>query len=131
MRFYWLLIGTLAVWRITHLLAAEDGPWEILARLRQRLGSGFWGKLMDCFYCLSVWVALPAAGWLGRSWPERILLWPALSGASVLLERATNPAFRAGRAVYAEDEEQPNALLRTEKNTGSDARAEEPGGASG
>lgn len=48
MRFYWLLLGSLCVWRITHLLVAEDGPWGAVVRLRALAGSGFWGKLLDC-----------------------------------------------------------------------------------
>lgn len=82
-------LTALAVWRITHLLAAEDGPGGLLARLRRLAGQGFWGELLDCFYCSSVWIALPFALWLGRGWSEVLLLWPALSGAAVLLERAT------------------------------------------
>ncbi len=127
MRFYWLLIGALAVWRITHLLQAEDGPWEVVVRLRRRLGAGFWGKLMDCFYCLSVWIALPAAWWLGQSWPERLILWPALSGAAILLERVTNPNLDTAPAAYTEDKEETDVLLRTEENAGRVARPERPG----
>ena len=103
MRFYWLALGILAGWRITHLCVAEDGPWDVLIRLRRALGSGFWGKLVTCFYCLSLWVAAPIAAWLGLSWSERLLLWPALSAGAILLERATlvQPAY------YREDEEGP------------------------
>ena len=59
--FYWLTLGILAVWRVTHLLQAEDGPWDMVVRFRLWLADGFWGRLLDCFYCLSIWVAL--AGW--------------------------------------------------------------------
>jgi hypothetical protein len=122
MRFYWLTVGALAVWRITHLVQAEDGPGEVLVRLRRRLGACFWGRLMDCFYCLSVWVALPFAASLGESWSERALLWPALSGAAILLERATSPA---GAANYWEDKEEPDVLLRTGESA---AGGGQPGG---
>jgi hypothetical protein len=91
MRFYGLLLGSLAVWRITHLLASEDGPWDLVLRLRKAAGSGFLGQMMDCFYCLSVWIALPFAFCIAESWREGLLLWPALSGAAILLERATAP----------------------------------------
>ena len=84
-----LTVGAVAVWRITHLLHAEDGPWDALARLRRLAGNGVWGKMLDCFNCASVWVALPLAAVLGTQWKERLLLWPALSGAAILLERAT------------------------------------------
>jgi hypothetical protein len=91
MRFYGLVLGSLAVWRITHLLANEDGPWDLVLRLRKAVGSGFLGQMMDCFYCLSVWVALPFAFGIANDWREGLLLWPALSGAAILLERATAP----------------------------------------
>jgi hypothetical protein len=84
-----LAIGALAVWRITHLFHAEDGPWDLLAHLRRLAGNGAWAKMLDCFYCLSVWIALPFAAALGHNWANRALLWPALSGAAILLQRAT------------------------------------------
>jgi hypothetical protein len=93
------VILSLAVWRLTHLLNAEDGPWQILARLRKLAGSGFWGEFMDCFYCLSIWIAAPFAWWQGGRWTERLLLWPAISGAAILLERATAPTL----PIYTED----------------------------
>jgi hypothetical protein len=93
------VVASLAVWRITHLLNAEDGPRQILARLRKLAGSGLWGQLLVCFYCLSIWVAAPFAYCLGGAWPQRLLLWPAFSGAAILLERVTAPA----PPIYTED----------------------------
>ena len=89
MDFYRLVIGVLVVWRITHLLFAEDGPWDVIIRLRRRAGDGFWGKLLDCFYCLSLWIAAPLTLLLGNGWAERLLLWPALSAGAILVERLT------------------------------------------
>ncbi|HEX6738106.1 MAG TPA: hypothetical protein VF310_07545 [Vicinamibacteria bacterium] len=86
---FWFLVGSLAVFRVTHLLAAEDGPWQLLLRLRLWLGPSVLGALLDCFYCLSLWVAAPVAWALGQTWPERLLLWPALSGAAIVLERVS------------------------------------------
>ena len=57
----WFLISALAVWRATHLLHAEDGPWDVFLRLRRLSGEGMIGRLFDCFYCLSLWVAAPFA----------------------------------------------------------------------
>ena len=103
MDFYWLVLGSLCVWRITHLLQAEDGPGDVVVRLRRRLGDGFWGKLMDCFYCLSVWIALPIALLVGHDWTQRLFLWPALSAAAILLERITQREPDATPAPYVED----------------------------
>jgi hypothetical protein len=88
-RFEDFLIGALCVWRVTHLLHAEDGPFNLAARLRVLAGSGFWGQAMDCFYCLSLWVALPVSLLVSTGVLKFILLWPALSGAACLLEQAT------------------------------------------
>jgi len=108
MKRYRFILGLLTVWRITHLLNAEDGPWEVVVSLRRAAGDGFWGKLLDCFYCLSLWVAAPLAFLLGKSWWERALLWPSLSAGASLLEQATNPALRTQPAPFAEDPAKEN-----------------------
>jgi hypothetical protein len=82
-------LATLAVWRVTHLLAREDGPWDILQRLRRQLGAGLLSRLVACFYCLSVWVALPFAWFLKGDAAETFVGWLALSGGAILLERLT------------------------------------------
>ena len=101
----------LAAWRVTHLLAREDGPEDLIFRLRARLGDSVLGRAMDCFYCLSVWIALPFALLLPGSWLDRVLGWLALSGAACLLERVTTKL-----------EEAPHVLRSKEGDDG------EPGG---
>lgn len=85
----WLafLLGSFSVWRITHLFNAEDGPWDVIIRFRRLLGNGFFGHLTDCFYCLSMWVSLAFALVLGHSYLEKFMLWWAMSGAAILLQR--------------------------------------------
>jgi hypothetical protein len=85
-----LIVVILVVWRVTHLLWAEDGPADIFAHLRRLAGSSFLGRLLDCFYCLSLWVALPLAWVSGSGWLERGLLWLSISGGAILLERVTS-----------------------------------------
>jgi len=89
MHFYWLTLGVLAVWRITHFFNAEDGPFSIVVRLRRLMGTSILGEILDCFYCLSVWVAIPFAFWIGSGVKEIAILWLALSGAAIILERFT------------------------------------------
>jgi hypothetical protein len=86
-RWFRLLVAILATWRLTHLLALEDGPGDIIAIFRQWLGEGFFGKLMDCFFCVSLWIAAPMAYLLLNRWREWPMLWLALSGAACLLEK--------------------------------------------
>jgi hypothetical protein len=83
----WFVLAILATWRITHLLAKEDGPADLVVRFRARLGHGMAGKLMDCFECLSLWVAVPIAFFVSRRPLDLLLIWLALSGAACLLER--------------------------------------------
>jgi len=85
MTWYEFMLGSLAVWRLTHLLTDEDGPFDWIARLRRRVGG-----LMDCFYCLSLWIAALLAPLLSHSWREGVLAWPALSGAAILVNRLAN-----------------------------------------
>ena len=96
-----LIFAVLAVWRLTHLLTTEDGPFDIVARLRRLSGSSFFGKLLDCFYCLSLWVAAPFALLSQRAWQDRLLLWLALSGAAILLNRLAD-TIAPDRPVYFE-----------------------------
>ena len=83
-------LASLAIWRVTHLLAEEDGPANVVVRLRERAGDGHLGELMDCFYCLSVWVAAPFGLALARRPRDAPLYSLALSGAACLLEQATS-----------------------------------------
>ncbi len=124
MNLYWLLLGVLGVWRVAHLLHAEDGPWDIIVRLRKRAGAGVWATLLDCFYCLSLWIAVPFALLIGESWKERLFLWPAISAGAIILEDITRRVRGAPKAPFIEDQEERNAVLRPEKGA---ALPEDPG----
>ena len=80
--------ASLAAWRVTHLVVEEDGPADVVVRLRRRAGDGMAGAAMDCFYCFSVWVGVAFAPAVTQR-PRRLpLVALALSGAACLLERA-------------------------------------------
>jgi len=130
MKFYWLLLGLLTVWRLTHLLSAEDGPWDLVVRLRRAAGTGFWAGLLDCFYCLSLWIAAPFAYLIASSWIERLLLWPALSAGAIFFERVTLEKTPAPPYNYEGQED--SYVLRQEPPAVADADAESaPEGRSG
>ena len=86
-----LVLAVLATWRVTHLLASEDGPADIIVRFRALLGQSLAGKLMDCFHCLSLWIAALAALFVSRQPLEWLFCWLAISGAACLLERLGQP----------------------------------------
>ena len=90
------VLPVLAAWRLTHLLWAEDGPWNLIANLRRWLADhGI--RVFDCFYCLSLWIAALLAFAGAESLAIWLLDWLAISGAAILLERLT--AGNANRAA--------------------------------
>ncbi|HSZ51540.1 MAG TPA: hypothetical protein VK801_08200 [Caulobacteraceae bacterium] len=81
------VLAALATWRVSHLLAAEDGPGDVIFHLRRKLGTGWLGSLADCFNCLSLFVAAPVALFVSRQPIVWVVAWLALSGGACLLER--------------------------------------------
>lgn len=94
-----LLILALATWRLSSLLACEEGPADILAKLRLRLGVKFdkeskpygtnsLSKGVLCPWCSSIWFG---AAWalLWCAWPQAWLLaLPlALSAGAIMVEK--------------------------------------------
>jgi hypothetical protein len=113
-----LLVAVLATWRVTHLLQAEDGPGDVIVRLRRAAGAGFFGSLLDCFYCLSLWVAAPFALLAGSGWLDRGMLWLALSGGACLLERLQPSPLAPLAPIFIEDKEESDGLLRQQTSAG-------------
>lgn len=83
---FWFVLAVLAVWRAAHLLHVEHGPWGVFTRLRAQARRLRLGDLFACFYCLSLWLAAPAAWWLVSTWSERVVGWLALSAGAILIE---------------------------------------------
>ncbi|HLW69492.1 MAG TPA: hypothetical protein VKS22_02610 [Candidatus Binataceae bacterium] len=114
MPIYQFILGAIAAWRITHLLAFEEGPGALLESLRRRIKPGFWGKVFECFYCLSLWVAAPIALLIAQGWRERAILWPALSGGAILVERFNAGAPAMAPSYYTEDAAPENPDVETQ-----------------
>lgn len=95
MEFYWLVLGTLGTWRLTHLVALEEGPLALFEKLRRRAGPSILGQVLDCFYCLSLWSAAIVALPLAKGALHYIYLCLAFSAGAILLEslahRGGNP----------------------------------------
>ena len=123
------VLAVLATWRVTHLLASEDGPAEVIVRLRVRLGRSWAGRLTDCFNCLSLWIAAPAALFVSTNPLEWMFAWLALSAAACLLERlGPQPVLMQVPAPGGRDEQEGgnSDVLRT-KAGGDHAGSAEAG----
>ena len=113
MRFYALALGILCTWRLTYLLYAEDGPRNMIVRLRGWAREELGTRVVDCFYCLSLWIAVPFAALLGETLLESGLLWLSCSAGAILLERITDRGAGAPPAAYVEEEmEDQDVVLR-------------------
>jgi len=84
------VLCALAVWRIAHLVAYEDGPFDIVFRVRRKVGQNVVGSLLDCFLCLSLWVAAPFVALVSTTWSGRLVVWLALSGAASIVSLFTD-----------------------------------------
>ena len=80
-----LLLACLAVWRICHFLAVEDGPAAFMYRIRYRFSDTWVWDVLTCVSCSSAWVSLPFAFVYFRQ-DSFLLSWLALSASATILE---------------------------------------------
>ena len=110
------VLAVLATWRVTHLLASEDGPADLIVRFRARLGRTLAGSLMDCFNCLSLWIATPAALFVSQQVLGWLFSWLALSGAACLLERVGSDPVIIHSAAQPLEGDPNDGMLRSEES---------------
>ena len=83
-----ILLISVANWRISNMIQREDGPFDIFVRFREFIGltrvedlplneqllypnnefvhnGNFFAKLVECIWCLSVWVGFAISLYLG------------------------------------------------------------------
>jgi hypothetical protein len=124
---FWMrfVVAILATWRVAHLLAREDGPGNIVVRVRARLGGGPLGRAMDCFHCLSFWVAAPIAFFVASVTApvELVLTCLALSGAACLLERFGHEPVMIQPITEKSEGDLPHGMLRTAADDARQPRA--------
>jgi hypothetical protein len=130
---FWMrfVLAVLATWRVTHLLANEDGPADLIVRFRARLGRGPAGRLMDCFNCLSLWIAAPAALFVSRGPLDWLFTWLALSGAACLLERAGSDPVIIHPATQAIEGDVSDGMLRSEESVAQEPPSTNHNGGAG
>ena len=117
--FHWIM-AVFATWRLSVLLAHDDGPWDSMVRFRSALGNGQLGRMLDCFRCVSLWVSMPLALVVGSDLIECVLAWLSLSGTACLLERWSAPPAPALTIEPWDEEGEANELLRKQTQHTSD-----------
>jgi hypothetical protein len=107
------VVAVFAAWRVAHLLAFEDGPFDSIVRLRT--AAGRFGAVLDCFYCLSLWVAAPLGAWVTTSPLAWLCVALAISGGACVLHRLSSSPL----IMEPISEGATNGMLRTEARRGS------------
>jgi len=80
-----LLILSLATWGLAYLLTREDGPYDILKRLRALF---VFGGLTGCIYCAAVWLAALNYALLQTAAAPVVYIAAAYGGAMLLVARS-------------------------------------------
>lgn len=85
----WIVLATLATYRIARMIAMEDGPLDVFSLMREKIGQATWvGRGLHCVLCISAWLSwlvvllLP----LG-SLSEYILTALGIAGAVVIIHK--------------------------------------------
>lgn len=79
------LLSALAIWKLTLMLQDFDGPLDIVKIFREWVESHQTKRKLlnfDCFFCLSMVVALPLAILLTHSLLSFLIYWFGLSGGA-------------------------------------------------
>ena len=78
--------AVLGTYRAVRMFLLEDGPFDVFAAIRARVTQRTWvGRGLQCYLCLSFWVALGAASLMAANWRELVLLWGGIAGGAVVL----------------------------------------------
>ena len=88
----WLVLVSLAVWRVATLICFEAGPFDLLVHARRigyRIGLG---RVLECFHCTALWTSAVLVVLVYVPSLSSVLLVLASAGAASLLERALPPA---------------------------------------
>ena len=93
--FLWWIVVVLAVYRVSHLIAMEEGPGSIFLLLREKVNQGNWvGRGLHCVLCISFWLSLFVPVFIMDNPPshirESVILWLGTAGAVLTLHRLTS-----------------------------------------
>lgn len=81
------IVMTLVVWRVSVLIAADEGPFSLIEKARSRIDphqSTWLGRGVRCVGCVSFWASLAAALIVQASVWE----WLGMAGGALLIHKA-------------------------------------------
>lgn len=80
----WLIVATLATWRLSFMVTQEIGPFQSMVYLRTRLYQirGL-SALADCLWCASVWIGILCTGLMVIPYARWLMVPFALSAGAI------------------------------------------------
>jgi hypothetical protein len=95
MRWFYFVLGSLATFRLSHLVTAERGPFAIFERIRDSLpaGRGSAKEWLSCIFCFSLAASalVCAVLWTAAvfpSWQDVVLHWLGFSAVTLIIKQA-------------------------------------------
>jgi hypothetical protein len=87
-----LILAILATYRLSRMIAMEDGPFDLFRLLHQALdetlGEDHWiTRGWSCPYCLNVWIAMFAALLVSSFYLPFPLVWFGVAGGAMVIHR--------------------------------------------
>lgn len=84
-----LILATLATYRISYMIAQEEGPFGMLLAIRERIDpsqSSWLGRGVRCVACVSFWLSLLAA-WMIQA---TALEWLGIAGGVLIIHKVAH-----------------------------------------
>ena len=94
----YFILSVLAVYRVSYMIANEDGPLDMFVFIREKAGQKNWiGRGLNCVLCISFWLsAIPAAttilivGFFRSNFESFVLCWFAIAGGVLIIQKHFN-----------------------------------------
>ncbi len=90
-----LILSVLAVYRLSYLIAKEDGPFDMFSVMRGKISQENWiGRGLHCVLCVSFWLSFLPAFWLYWGRPINVIIgWLGIAGAVMVLYKVFDEQF--------------------------------------
>lgn len=78
-------MSVLAVYRVSYMIAVEDGPFDLYVMLRARFNQATWiGRGLVCPLCISFWLSAIPAIFMPVPF---VLNWLAIAGTCLIIHK--------------------------------------------
>lgn len=84
---YWLVVSVLVTWRLSCLVCYDEGPFQVMVRVRAFFYSLGWNSLIECFHCVALWISLLVGLLVMDPCVEVFFVVLAIAGGSSMVER--------------------------------------------